>query len=529
MLNSPAMKRASALHPCQFRVMVAGILLSVGAAFGQEPARPPTLSLELPPAQPLVLRLIQPGSFEEGSPATEPDREDDETPRRVTLTRAFYISDTVVTKGQFQRFVEETRYRTEAETGASGGFGVVNGQLAQRREFTWRNPGFEQTPDHPVTLVTYDDALAFCRWLSRQARRPCTLPTEAQWEYACRAGTLAPRSGEPRDAVAWHRENSDGITHPVRLKTPNAWGLYDAYGPVWQWCLDWYGPYAGTAIDPLQSTPPPGDKARRVLRGGSFLSGPARARSAERYRNDPHSRNADNGFRIVAGLEQSAQAEPLSPVPSTSPRPAPPANVSTTPTPTPAPAEHRPFIPPPVTAATSVTGGVLPRLIGALVLLCIGAGIITWIIYKFVGGSGRGVAVSRPSMLAQAARANRFHTRIADDGFWIEGPPEAAGELLHYRYVAGEQTAEQDVAFSPGPKGMFIYTATRPTSVALSPRNTGGGIEAGQRLPGSATPPDLDVNVLGQAAAWGTYLSSTRAGRREDPPRTPHRDLPPAY
>jgi formylglycine-generating enzyme len=261
------------------------------------------------------LVLIPHGEFVQGSPTSEPGREADEGVRRVTISSDFYMSETPITRGQWQRFVDETRHRTEAEQGTSGGYGMQNGRLVQGKHFTWRNPGFAQGDDHPVVMVTWNDAQAFCRWLSGRSRRRITLPSETQWEYACRAGSKELRYAQPLNAVAWHRGNADGRTHPAGQKQANAWGLKDMYGPVWQWCDDWYAPYDGGVLkDPIQNNSELSDKPRRVLRGGSFLSDPNRARSAERYRNDARSRNADNGFRVVASVERAAEPAAAIPV-----------------------------------------------------------------------------------------------------------------------------------------------------------------------------------------------------------------------
>ena len=132
------------------------------------------------------------------------------------------------------------------------------------------------------------------------------LPTEAQWEYGCRAGTTAPRYGALND-VAWCRGNSDDTTHPVRLKQPNAWGLYDTLGNVWEWCADWYGGYDnGHAYDPIG----PAGGTIRVLRGGGWVNSAERVRAAARDVGHPSSRNPLYGFRLSRGPGAPSQASP---------------------------------------------------------------------------------------------------------------------------------------------------------------------------------------------------------------------------
>jgi formylglycine-generating enzyme required for sulfatase activity len=154
-----------------------------------------------------------------------------------------------------------------------------------------------------VEQVSWDDAMAFCAKLTERekaaGRLPTgyayTLPTEAQREYACRAGTEGPFAGD-LDAMAWYGPNSGGTTHPVGLKQPNAWGLYDMEGNGWEWCRDWYAPYPGGEVT-NPAGPPSG--SGRVFRGGSWNYDAANCRSAIRNSSGPAYRHDDVGFRLA--------------------------------------------------------------------------------------------------------------------------------------------------------------------------------------------------------------------------------------
>src|SRR5262249_11927295 len=141
-----------------------------------------------------------------------------------------------VTVGQFRRFVEETGHQTDAEKNGAGAFVASSDGYKRDAGASWRKPGFEQTDDHPVVCVSWDDAVAFCEWLSRKERKAYSLPTEAQWEHVCRTGsaTRYPFGDDRRELslYAWDGSNAGGKTHPVGSRAANAWGLYDTYGNV---------------------------------------------------------------------------------------------------------------------------------------------------------------------------------------------------------------------------------------------------------------------------------------------------------
>ena len=185
-------------------------------------------------------------------------------------------------------------------------------------QFTWRKTGFEQTDDHPVVNVTWNDAMAFCEWLSHKTGQTYRLPTEAQWEYACRAGTTTRySSGDDPETLAtvgnvgdaafkalfpndFTINASDGypFTSPVGQFLPNAFGLYDMHGNAWQWCADWYADnyYAASAIEDPKG---PDSGTYRITRGGSWGSSPELPRSSERNPKAPDFTMAYFGFRVA--------------------------------------------------------------------------------------------------------------------------------------------------------------------------------------------------------------------------------------
>jgi formylglycine-generating enzyme required for sulfatase activity len=265
---------------------------------------------------------IEAGSFLMGSASSEPDHDEFDGPRHeVTLTKAFYLGAHHVTVKQFTAFVNDTGYMTDAEK-AGGGFelrGDGSGYAFVNR-VAWHHPGFAQGPDYPVILISWQDATAFCRWLSKKEGRHYRLPTEAEWEYACRAGatTLYPWGDDPDDGkrfanvcdkdfktqfpewpdAIFHFSDGYAWTSPVGSFDPNALGLYDMIGNAWQWCSDADAAYgSAAATDPTGPTPT--GTSKRIRRGGAFDVVPRSCRCSHRATAAPDLHNADVGFRVA--------------------------------------------------------------------------------------------------------------------------------------------------------------------------------------------------------------------------------------
>jgi len=183
--------------------------------------------------------------------------------------------------------------------------GIYEVTQEQYRKVMGTNPsGFKGDDNLPVETVSWNDAVRFCEKLSQKEGKTYRLPTEAEWEYACRAGRTGKYCSGGSEAqfgdYAWYLQNSGKKTHPVGTLKPNAWGLYDMYGNVWEWCGDWYGEYSSAAVTDPQG---PSKALSRILRGGSWESGPSRCRSANRSRITPGGRLNFFGFRIVVTLD----------------------------------------------------------------------------------------------------------------------------------------------------------------------------------------------------------------------------------
>lgn len=220
---------------------------------------------------------IPAGSFTMGSDQNIGDG--DESPKhQVTFTQPFYLGTCEVTQEQWEKIM--------------GG-----------------NPSEFRGPKLPVDTVSWDDCQSFLARLQQQTGRQFALPTEAQWEYACRAGTTTAwnfgSTGANAGDYAWIGENSGGTTHPVGTKQPNAWGLHDMYGNVWEWCADWYEKHtyaSGAVVDPRG----PAAGESRILRGGAWGEHVDNARSSIRNCNGPDGRHNGTGLRCVMLFEGAA-------------------------------------------------------------------------------------------------------------------------------------------------------------------------------------------------------------------------------
>lgn len=264
------------------------------------------------------------GSFAMGAPDSDPERDKDEGPvHEVKIGRKLAMGRFHVTVDEFTRFVQDTGYITEAENGP-GCLGYAGGRWRVDKQINWRNPGYAQLVKEPVVCVSHNDAKAYVRWLQRKSGKPgYRLPSEAEWEYAARAGTTtryvwgdeansAAQCTHANAADTTVREQvpgaatwavagcSDGYAYmaPVGSFRANAFGLHDMIGNAWQWLEDtWHEGYAGAPTD--GSVWDGGDAARRVLRGGSWYDKPRVLRPAIRNRFEATRAVATYGFRVA--------------------------------------------------------------------------------------------------------------------------------------------------------------------------------------------------------------------------------------
>ena len=243
----------------------------------------------------MKLVLIPKGTFMMGSPESEKGRNENETQHEVTISKDYYLGVHEVTQAQYEKVIGKNPSHFQ---------GAIVGN---------------ENADLPVENVSWHDAVEFCKKLSelpeeKKAGRVYRLPTEAQWEYACRAGSKTAYSFDDEEGLlpvyGWFIRNSSQRTHTVGLLEPNAWGLYDMHGNVWEWCSDWHEEYPkGAVSDPSG----PREGSGRVSRGGGWGLVAAFCRSTSRNWYDPSFRdNRDNGFRVAlspSGIPQSPEAD----------------------------------------------------------------------------------------------------------------------------------------------------------------------------------------------------------------------------
>jgi formylglycine-generating enzyme required for sulfatase activity len=522
-----------------FTISAFAAAVSVGAE--------PTRTVDLGDGVQIEFILVPPGTFVQGSPADEKDRNADETQRTVTIGDAFYLAKTEITRGQFAKFVAATKYKTESEKGPSGGFGLENGNLVQKGPYNWRNPGFDQTDDHPVVLVSYNDAQAFTKWLSEKARQEFLLPTEAEFEYALRAGsTTAFYTGHAAgdtDRIAWHKGTAGNGTRPVGQKEPNAWGFVDLAGNAWEWCRDWYGPRSGDAVtDPFENRSNLSDKPRRVVRGGSFLKDPKNARSAGRFRLDPGTRNADVGFRIMFRPSANvaavpAESTPEIPIPAPVSKPPGSENQKVAQQPNTLPPSRVPVTHSPL--PSSAGGGSLLTLACPCVLIVAGGAALLILLVIWLGKRRRSAddfpggvqpnVTPPPGRKAAGSKPPRA-PRIVTDGFWLEDPAYAAGNVVRYSCNIGHTPTSGEFTVGPGHQGHFVYTGGTPSDIRILEILPGAGI-----LPGSGP----TVTGMGHddilSTGSPTVVRSSGPSRTHHtqppppPPVQPARGFPPAY
>ena len=245
------------------------------------------------------LVVVPSGSFRMGSPGSEEGRGDDEGPvHRVEFARPFAVGVKEVTRGEFARFV--------SSTGRSMGNSCwvrEDREWKERSGRHWRNPGFGQTDVHPAVCVDWNDAKSYVRWLSRETSKEYRLLSESEWEYVARAGTRGQyHFGSRLSPSQANYGRNEGGTVPVGSYSSNAWGLHDVHGNVTEWVEDcWNGSYVGAPSDGRAWES--GDCGRRVLRGGSWGSGPGYLRSAYRKRISTGDRISYVGFRVARTLD----------------------------------------------------------------------------------------------------------------------------------------------------------------------------------------------------------------------------------
>ncbi len=224
----------------------------------------------------------------------------DEKPIHTVILDGYWIGKTEVTVGQFRQFVEDKGYKTDAEK-SGGAYTWTGKDWEKKKDINWKNPGFKQDDNHPVVCVSWNDAKAYCDWLSTEKDLPFKLPTEAQWEKAARGTTKSKYpwgNNEPDNTLA-NFKWMVGKTSPVDSYSGGAspYGLLNMAGNVWEWCYDWYDSgYYNKSPDRNPTGPDSG--SNRVVRGGGWLVDAGYLRCADRAVVRPSDRGPNLGFRL---------------------------------------------------------------------------------------------------------------------------------------------------------------------------------------------------------------------------------------
>jgi formylglycine-generating enzyme required for sulfatase activity/tRNA A-37 threonylcarbamoyl transferase component Bud32 len=294
------------------RVVIEGGSFAIAATGVELVAKPLALALDLGDGVKIELLHVSSGTFTMGAKdeVRDPYSEPEWPAHRVTLSRGYFLGKYEVTRRQFAVFVKATGYKTDAnKAGTARGCPPNEWEWTDILGLNWQNVNFPQTDDDPVVCISWNDANAFCEWATKRTGRMVRLPTEAEWEYACRAGTKTKWSfGDEESAMweyAWYDKNTLRLerplrplarTHPVGQKKPNPWGFYDMSGNAWEWCQDWAAPYlAADAVDPTG----PSTGQKRILRGGDWHSDANFARSCHRGHKPPSDSDTSDGFRVA--------------------------------------------------------------------------------------------------------------------------------------------------------------------------------------------------------------------------------------
>jgi formylglycine-generating enzyme required for sulfatase activity len=314
-------------------VLIALGLLMAGPTAGDEPTPVGAVFNDCTDCPDMV--VLPAGTAEIGAGPDDialigPEAAAQEQPRHAVTIHSFALGRTAVTRAQFSAFTFETGYRV---VGSCGGYDLKSRAFEHPGGLSWIDPGFVQSDRDPVVCISHDDAMAYVKWLTRKTRRPYRLPSEAEWEYAARAGTTGLRfwgdqeacrfaNVADRSAVAAGLEDGpetafpcdDGriATAPAGSYASNPFGLADMLGNVAQWLADCVHPnYDGAPADGSAWSGEGG--CRRILRGGAWMSGPPAIRAARRSSDPPDARGTGLGFRVARDIEPPPDRERQSP------------------------------------------------------------------------------------------------------------------------------------------------------------------------------------------------------------------------